>query len=756
MHTKSFGQLFLLSFLMLVFLPSLAFAQTIVREIRVKGAERIEPATVASYLSINVGDEMTQQNLDKGLKSLFSTGLFADVTLRQDGDALVVDVQENPIINRIAFEGNDKIKDEELAAEAQLRPRQVFTRTRVQSDVMRLYQIYRRNGHFSVNIEPKVIKLDQNRVDLAFEIDEGDITKVESIRFIGNKRFDDDKLRGEISTKESIWYRFLTGGDNYDQDRLAYDQELLRRYYLSQGYADFQILSAVAELSDERDRFFVTFTLDEGQRYKVGEINIDSQIRNYDASVLNQELVMDKGDWYNADYVRESVDAVTDALGDQQYAFVNVQPDIRPNKETQLVDITFQISETPRVFVERINVNGNIRTLDKVVRRELELVEGDPFNRSKLSRSEQNIRDLDFFETVEVNTSPGSAPDKVNIDVAVAEKSTGEISVGAGFSTSEGPIADFSIRERNFLGKGQEILLATSLGQTTRFNASFTEPRFQGRDFAVGTDLFHVSTDGRDSITYDQTRSGGALRVGYPLSERWRQTLKYSLFRNEISSIDDNANFFLRAQEGKYDTSVVSQGITYDSRDSTLQPTNGLLYWLSTGVSGLGGDSKYVSASTGASQYFPVADGWVFNVLGEVGAIEGYSDANVRVNERFNLGENEVRGFDNAGITPRTTDGDLVGGNKFYRGTAELSFPLYGLSEELGIKGHTFTDIGSAWDSDDEGPSILDESSIRVGVGAGISWNSPFGPLRADLAKAVVKEDFDETQIFHFNFGTRF
>ncbi|MGB0720397.1 MAG: outer membrane protein assembly factor BamA, partial [Bdellovibrionales bacterium] len=536
-----------------------AAAQVVIRDIEVQGSQRIEPSTILSYLSIQPGDTVDRGDLDEALKSLFATGLFADVAFRQNGNTLIIDVLENPVINEIAFEGNDKIEDKELLAEIQARPRQVFTRTKVQSDVTRLYQVYRRNGRFSVSIEPKVIKLDQNRVNLVFEIEEGDVTKVESIRFVGNKRYSDSKLRSEITTKEDEWYRFLSSSDRYDPDRLAFDQELLRRFYLSQGYADFRIVSAVAELSNDQDKFFITVTLEEGQRYHVGAVDLQSDLRNFDAEVLRPEINVASGEWYNADLVQESVDALTDALGDRQYAFVNVKPDIKRNRENATVDVMFQINESPRVFVEGINVNGNVRTMDKVIRREFLLVEGDPYNKSKLARSEQNIRNLDYFETVDVAVKPGSAPDKTVVDVDVTEKSTGELSLGAGFSTSDGPLADFRISERNLLGKGQDLRFgATIAGERTEFDIGFTEPHFLNRDLSAGIDLFHVTRDYQDESSYDQKRTGGGFSFGYPLSERWRQSLRYRLERNEIENVDSNASRFIRGQEGVRDTSAVS------------------------------------------------------------------------------------------------------------------------------------------------------------------------------------------------------
>jgi outer membrane protein insertion porin family len=733
-----------------------------INEIHVVGTQRIEPATVLTYLDVKVGDNMTEETFSRALKSLFGTGLFADVTLRQKAHVLEVQVTENPVINQIAFEGNDKIKDDDLTAEIQLRPRQVFSRNKVQEDVNRLYALYRRQGRFSANIEPKVIKLDQNRVNLVFEIDEGPVTKVSTIRFIGNAHYTDSKLRTVVSTKEAHWYRFLSTDDRYDPDRLSYDQELLRRFYLSQGYADFEVSSAVAELSKDRQRFFITITMNEGERYKVGKIAIQSNLQHFDATILNKYVTFKSGHWYNASEVQTTVDKMTTALGDMQYAFINVKPDVKRNRDVHTVDISFQVSEAPRVFVERIDIHGNVRTLDKVIRRQIQLVEGDPFNKTKLSKSEQKIKDLGYFESVKVTPQPGSAPDKTVIDVDVAEQSTGELSVGAGFSTADGPLADTSIKERNLLGKGQDLgLSATIAAKRTSFNLGFTEPYFMDRDFSTGFDLFHTTQNLIRFSQYDQSSTGGDIRVGYPLSEKWRQSLRYTLAQNDISNVESTASLFIRDQEGSNVTSSVSQEITYDARDSTLFPTNGLYSWFDTTVAGAGGSAKYVSGKVGSSWYYPVADKWVLNILGEGGAIRGYAGHDLRIDERFFLGGTTLRGFQQAGAGPRdiNTD-DSLGGDYFYRGTAELSFPI-GLPDELGVLGHAFTDVGSLWGLDNVPAGVnladvKDNNAFRGAGGVGISWRSPLGPIRVDLAEPYVKQGYDKAQIFSFNFGTHF
>lgn len=741
----------------LIIAPSLSYAST-VRDVQVVGTERVEPSTVLTYLSLQKGDDVSQDALDEALKSLFATGLFADVQVSELNGVVTVRVVENPIINEVAFEGNEELESEKLQGEIQARARQIFTRASVQNDVSRLYDIYQRNGRFSANIQPKIIKLDQNRVNLVFEISEGPLTEIKSIRFIGNNRFDDNALREVIASKESRWYNILSSNDRYDGDRLAFDQELLRQFYLKEGYADFRIVSSSSELSQDKTSFFITMQVEEGNRYKVGDISVNSQIRNLEPEKLMPDITLKTGDWYDAERIKSSIDGMTQKLGDLQYAFVNVVPDVNRNRETSTIDLVFNINETPRVFVERINIDGNVRTLDKVVRSQIELVEGDPFNRTLLGKSEQKIKDMGYFSKVDVKTLPGTAPDKTIVDVTVEEQSTGEVSLGAGFSTADGPLADFHIKERNLLGKGQNLgFAATIAGARTEFDISFTEPAFLDRDLAAGFDLFHSTKDQQDESSFDQQRTGGALRLGYPLSDKVRQTLKYRLENNEITNIDSDASRYVLDQEGKRVTSSISQRLDYSDLDSKLYPTDGYTAWLDTEFAGIGGDAEYLMGKVGVGYYYPVADNWVLSSVAETGIISSYGSTDVKINERFFLGGTNLRGFEKAGVGPRdlATD-DSLGGNQFYRGTVELRFPV-GLPEDLGVAGHAFTDAGSLFGIDDRSTtSLVDESSLRLSAGLGLSWRSPMGPVRIDLSKPILKEDYDVEQVFRFSFGTQF
>lgn len=734
-----------------------AFAQ-VLQAVHVEGNQRVEESTVRSYLGLTTGEKIQRSDLDRSLKALFATGLFADVVLEQKGSDLYVKVVENPVVNQIVFEGNDKLSREDLYTEISMRPRQVFTRSKVQADVARLYQIYRRSGRFAANIEPKAIQLDQNRVDLVFEIDEGDVSDVEAIRFVGNKAFTNAELRSAITTKQSAWWRFITNSDRYDPDRLAFDQDQVRQFYLKKGYADFELISAIAELSDDRDAFFITFTVDEGQRYKVAETSIDSQIKAVDLDLLKDSLTFETGDWYSSDDVRRSVGAITDALGDQQYAFVNVRPQIERNREAAELDVVFKVLESPRVFIERIDVSGNVRTLDKVIRREMLLVEGDPFNKTKLAESERKIRNLDFFESIAFDVRPGSAPDKTIIDIRVVEKSTGEISLGAGFSTSDGLLSDVGIRERNLLGRGQDLKLSALVSaDRTRFDIGFTEPAFLDRDISAGVNLFSRELQEQESRRFDERRTGGRLFMGYPLSKNWRQTLSYRLDQAEISNLPSDAGLFLLQQEGELTTSAISQRVTYDTRDSIQNPRSGMNFWLETELAGLGFDSKHISGQTGISTYYGLTDTLTLNLLAETGAITGYGGEDVTVTERFTLGgPNSFRGFEQFGLGARDLATlDDGGGNIFYRGTAEVSFPFPYLSQH-GVRGAVFSDVGALYDVDQDVAGVGDENSLRMSAGLGISWNSPFGPIGIYYAEPFIKEDFDQVKEFEFSFGTNF
>jgi outer membrane protein insertion porin family len=737
--------------------PQAQPGQPTLEEIRIEGSQRIEPATIRSYIGLQEGDPLDPTRINNALKNLFATEYFADVQMALEGRTLVVTVVENPIINRIAFEGNQRIEDETLKSEVRLRPRLVYTRTAVQNDVRRILELYRRSGRFAATVDPKVIQQRDNRVDLVFEIDEGPLTGIEKISFIGNRYFSDSALREEIQTKESRWYRFLSNSDVYDPDRLTFDRELLRRYYLAEGFADFRVVSAVAELSEDRENFFITFTIEEGERYQFGEFDVVSRIPDVEAEPLKQAIELDTGDWYDANAVDDTVLKLTDLVGDQGYAFVEVRPNVERDRENLKIDITFEVLEGPRTYVERIEIRGNTRTEDEVIRREFLLVEGDAFNASKLRRSRQRISNLGFFKQVEVNNVPGSEQDRTVVQVDVEEQSTGELSVGAGYSTSVGALAEFSIRERNLLGKGQDLRLSTSLAQERQsIDLSFTEPYFLDRPLSAGFDLFHTVRDNQDIASFDSKETGVGLRTGYEINEDWRQILRYRFAREVVENVASDASLFVREQEGTAYVSSVGQTLTFDRRNSRIDPTDGYFVSLSNDFAGVGGTVEYFKTSLEGAYFFPLGNDYRLQVGGELGHMVGIGSDNTRIKDRFFLGGDNLRGFEDAGAGPRdVSSDDSLGGQQLAAGTVEFTFPL-GLPEEFGLTGALFTDFGTLTEVDNSGDLIADTGSLRASVGTGVNWLSPFGPIRVDFAQAVLDEEFDKTEIFRFSFGTRF
>jgi outer membrane protein insertion porin family len=727
-----------------------------VREVAVEGAQRIEAATIRTYMKIAPGDPFDEGRIDESLKALFGTGLFADVVIRREGDVLLVRVVENPIINRLAFEGNKRVGDDILRNEVQLRPRQVYTRAKVQTDVQRLLQIYRASGRFAATVEPKVIQLEQNRVDLVFEISEGAATEIGRIRFIGNARFSDGRLRDVISTKETAWYRFLSTDDTYVPERLAVDQSQLQAFYLARGYADFRVTSAVAELSPARDSFFITFTVDEGELYNFGAVDIRSDIKAVDVESLRGLIVTKQDTVYNADTVEKTVQALTFELGRLGYAFVDVRPDPARDPANRTVGVTYVINESPRVYVERVNITGNVRTLDEVIRREFRISEGDAFNTAKLRRTRTRVRGLDYFEKVEIRESKGSAPDRVIIDAEVEEKSTGELSFGVGISTTDTAVADASIRERNLLGRGQDLRLGLTLSpKRQQIDLGFTEPYFLDRELAAGFDIFRRRADLQDRSGYLQVTDGLTLRATYPITEALAHQVAYRLRRDSIEDVSPLAALAVQRRAGTTTTSLLGHVLAYDQRDDRIEPTAGYFTRFGQDFAGLGGTEKFLRHSLEYTHYFPLFSNVVLSGEGVVGHIVGIDDQ-VNIASRFFLGGDSFRGFKPGGVGPRDRlTGDSLGGNVYYTATAQAQFPL-GLPKELAIKGRVFTIAGSLFDIDENDPNIQDENSVRVSAGFGISWRSPFGPIRVDIAKALVSEPFDEAELFRFSFGTRF
>ncbi|MDN3566626.1 outer membrane protein assembly factor BamA [Paeniroseomonas aquatica] len=736
-------------------------ADGIVQAVEVTGNQRIEADTIRSYMLLQPGDGFDPDRLDRSLKSLFATGLFKDVQMRRDGNRVLVQVVENPIVNRVAFEGNRKISDDVLGKEIQMRGRAVFTPQAVQADRARITELYARRGRFAATVEPKIIQLEQNRVDLVYEIQEGEVALVARINFVGNAAYSDSKLKEIVATKEQAWYRILSSSDQFDPERLAFDRELLRRYYLRNGYADVQVTNATAELATDRTGFFVTYAVDEGVRYRVGKVEVVSNLRNLEADSVRRLVDVTEGDWYDGDVVERVAQALQDAANLRGYPFVDVQPRINRNREDRRVDLTFEINEAPRVYVERIDIGGNTRTQDRVIRREFRIAEGDAFNAAQIRRSRQRIRDLGYFSDVQVNSAPGSAPDRAVLNTQVTERATGEVSIGGGYSTDAGLLADVGLRERNLLGTGIDARINGTLAQRrSQVDLSVTDPYFLNRNLAAGIDIFYVQRNLLNIASYREQRQGFTLRMGYAFNDRLRQTWAYTLTQREITDIASTASRFVREQEGSTLLSQIGQTLTYDLRDSVVDPRRGAVVRLGTDFAGLGGDVAYIRGRLDGTYYIPLESvfgdpDYLLSVSGSVGYLETLFGKKDRIIDRFFLGGENLRGFRIAGAGPRdTATSDSLGGRLLWTQTTEMRYPLP-LPAELGLVGRAFVDVGSLSQSV-KGTGIADDATPRVGAGVGVSWRSPFGLINIDLAQAVVKQRYDETQVFRFGFGTRF
>lgn len=745
----------------------------VVSQIAVEGNQRIETDTVLSYMQLSPGDPFDAVRIDESIKALFQTGLFADVQIARRGNVLVVRVEENPMINRVNFEGNKELKDDALAKEIQLRERMMFTRARVLADVNRVIALYRRSGYYSVKVSPKIIRQPQNRVDLVFEIDEGNATKVKTINFVGNSAFDASTLRGVIGTQQSRWWKFFARNDNYDPDRLEYDKELLRRYYLKNGFADIRVISSDAVLSPDNEYFEITFTLEEGQRYTVADVAVNVGDAQLDPDGLIKSVKTGVGDHYDASRVDKSVENLTLEASRQGYVFAKVNPEIRRNDGEASLNITYNIVEGTRTYIERIDIVGNFRTEDEVIRRELRLFEGDAFNRVLVDRARRRLTALDYFSKIDFREEEGSASDRVVLIVEVQEKSTGSINFSAGFSTTEYVIGSVSLQERNLMGKGYNARINTTLSfKRQNVDFSFTNPYFMGLPLSAGVDLFATRTDNTDVSSYESTQIGGALRTGFRLDEYSSMSLKYGLSWRDIGGIDSTkaAPAVINSAGGSL-KSAIETSYTWDNLDSPVQPTNGFRGQLVAEMAGLGGDVYYGNFEAHGWYFIPLyEESVVLKVEANAGHMVPFNDTRVPVQDRYYKGGDSFRGFARSGVGPRQmgNDGrkDSIGATSYAIGTVEVNFPL-GLPEEWGVEGAIFSDFGTVFGAPENSfnsagctlvPAckVFDTTEFRASIGAGIIWQSPFGPLRFEAAYPLMKAKYDETEWFRFSVGTRF
>jgi outer membrane protein insertion porin family len=757
----------------------------------VQGNQRVEAETIRSYLTFSAGDPYDPGEINQSLKTLFATGLFKDVRIRRQYSTVVVVVVENPVVARVRFEGNKDVESDTLSAEVQVKPRSVYTQARVQADEQRIRDVLARQGHYDAQVSAQVIPLGGNRVEVVYQIGEGVKTKVKAIKFVGNEAFSASQLRFVVTTKRTSWLSFLKNDNIYDPDRLALDRELLRQFYLKNGYADVRILSSNADiipgeggggwLNRNEGGFVITFEIYEGPRYDFGYIDIESSLPSLDVNALGGALLTKPGKRYNVEKVEKTVEALTVKVSEQGYAFGQVRPRFDRDPTTQTINITYVIDEGPRVYIERINIVGNYRTEDQVIRRQFRLAEGDAYNRLLIEAARKRLRSLGFFKTVDIQTEPGSAPDRVVINVVVVEQPTGEFSFGVGYSTTEGVIGDVSVTERNLMGRGQYVRLGLS-GSLERFQVdfSFTEPAFLGRNIAAGFDLFHKEVDLTNVASFKQRDTGGNLRIGFPVANNTQLGLRYRLQREEIYDATRDASLAIKqaADEGAVIVSSLGYTLAYDTRNLPQSPTSGIFASISQDFAGVGGDVQYNRFILDTRGYYPITN--KITLVGRVqgGVIEPWGGEDLRLTDLFFKGGETIRGFDRAGYGPRDAcrdpvtgkrvpdcSQDSLGGKYFWATTAEVRFPLPLIPENLGMQGAVFVDAGSLWGPGeaaiqavdiDEGSFIEDTADVRLSTGVSLIWQSPLGPLRADLAEALLKADFDRTELFRFGASTAF
>ena len=820
-----------------------------IHSITVRGNQRLEAETIRAYANLAPGQTYTAEKLDQALKDLYATQLFADVTISgADTGDLVIAVRENPVVNRIILEGNKRLKDDKINPEIKLAPRQIFTRSAVRADVDRILELYRRQGRFAARVDPKIVQLDQNRVDVVFEIHEGDLAKVRAINILGNKEYSDERLRKEMYTRQAGGLLgFLKSNDTYDPDRLAADQQKLRAFYLTQGYADFRVVQALAELTPDRRDFVITYVVEEGPRYHFGTVEADSALRDFPNQKVLELAQIPAGSWFNAKKVEDAVTNLNEYAGNLGYAFADINPAYDRDPEKKVMNLTIKVGETPRVYVERIDITGNTSTRDKVIRREFRLNEGDAFNAQKVKRSQDRIQSLGYFQDkLEIKQSEGSTPDRVVLGVNVEEKPTGQLSLSGGYSSLERFIVQLGVSQNNFMGKGQSLDASVNYSRYSKsIQAGFTDPYFLDKPILLGGQIFRRDYSSFNYIgnnrntTYKQVSTGGGLRLGFPLSEYWNFGSRYLLSQDKIS-LDKStfypdpdgtgplplecdplkAGTYLCDEVGTLLTSLIGYSTLYDDTDG-IHPTRGQQATFSQDFAGLGGDVRYLRTQAYATKYKSFGN-WILSIHGEGGYIKALQSAPgpgrdaIRLTDRF-FGA-QMRGFDIRGIGPRVVRipyddegnlealdinkdvNDALGGKAFYLARVEMEVPVSSGIRNLGLRPSFYVDAGGLWDITK--PNLLDRPGSctsndnkktvvltpgqskgncealvgtgfsfvpgfkevflgnspkpRVSIGVGVNWISPFGPLRIDLAKAVVTQEGDDPKLFTFNVGTQF
>jgi outer membrane protein insertion porin family len=788
-----------------------------IQGIRVTGNQRIEDGTILSYMLVQPGDPFSSDRIDKSLRTLYATGLFADVSIRRQGNDLVVHVTENPLVNRITFEGNHNVKEDDLRKELQMKPRAVFSVRQAEADRKRLLDVYAGKGRFAASVTPLLVRLPQNRVNVVFKIVEGPKTLISRIVFVGNHAFSESKLRSVIDSREERWWRFLSSSDEFNPSRVDFDRELLRRFYLAHGYADFDVTNLASELSPDRKEFFVTFQIHEGERYRIGKVTVKSTVPHLDADRYAPLVNLQTGSFYNGDKVEKFTNILETRIRKDNFVFVRIDPRIRRDAAHHTVDLQFDIEQGPRVYVERIDINGNSVTRDNVIRREFRFAEGDPLDPTLTRITKVRLNDLGYFTDVKITPQPGSAADKSIVDVDLVEKATGELSLGGGYSTTSGILGQAGLRQHNLIGTGIDAGINGTIAQReSQIDLSASDPYFLDRNLVAGADIFFLNNNNQYVSDYEETRYGLSLRLGYGFNDHVSQAWTYSLIDRDVNNIEDTASVFVQDEAGWSLLSSIGQTLTFDWRDSRAATTSGFVLRAGTDFAGLGGNENYVRGKIDGTywiplEYFTGDPEYNISLTGGAGHLFNLQSEQ-RIIDRFFLGGDNLRGFLDQGVGPHsvaytqcagtappdiatygplkgqcTTPGffrgsDSLGGDTIITGSAELHFPLP-VPADFGLSGRAFVDSGTLYGlnvppnaledclftlpKNSKGQTVdshgnvitscvYDSDAWRVSAGVGVSWKSPFGLIHLDLGIPLLKQPYDQTQIFRFGFGTRF
>jgi outer membrane protein insertion porin family len=803
----------LIAALALAFLAGVA-SEAAAAAVTVRGNSRVDTPTIESYFTGSDEDAV-----NKGVKALYATGLFSNVRVSRDGGRVVVSVTENNIINRVAFEGNSKVKTEVLSAEVQSKSRGPYSQSTVDADIERIKDSYRRSGRAAAKVTSRIVDLPNGKVDVVFTVDEGEKTGVKTINFVGNQVYSSDKLRDLMQTTEMNFLSFFKTSDVYDPDRIGSDLELIRRFYLKNGYADFRVTGSDAQFSPEAGGYIITITIEEGPQYTVSSVDVESHLPSLDSAALRPLLRLAPGEIYNGDMVQKTTDALSREIAKNGFAFSQVRPRGDRDPASRTVAIVFVVEEGPRVYVERIVIRGNTRTRDYVIRREFEIGEGDAYNRALIDRAERRLNNLGYFKKVKVSNEQGSAPDRVVVVVDVEDQPTGSLSVSGGYSTADGFIAEVAVSESNFMGRGQYVRLSVSEGQYARgVEFSFTEPYFLGNRLAAGFDLYAKQTSVSQYSYYSNFVTGGTVRFGLPVTDEITFSPRYSLYNTDITvpnnsshPYDDctfpiwgvtpgfngtfpyytnscltngEASLALKQAQGNTLTSMFGYTLSYNNLDNNKNPTGGIFAELRQDIAGAGGQSQFIRTTGDIRFYHEIIDQVVGIVHVQGGEIFGYGGNQLRIVDNFNLGPSLVRGFAPNGLGPRdissgSSQGNPLGGTTYYGASVEVQFPIWGLPRDIGLKGAVFADAGSLFNytgktnfsyngvcTPNNLPPLYTQgtcitlggsgNTLRSSAGASIIWASPLGPIRFDFAKAISKSTSDQTQFFRFTGGTTF